>query len=107
MEDGDDLECGIGMSTEDNGNDKVGKTNTLSELFGVENKRVPEDDNFDLGLGLESPDMTKTNGYFTLVNLVQGVHIKQSLSRAPRPTERKLLCDVIDRKCFHHILTAL
>ena len=29
---------------------------------------------------------TKTNGYFTLVNLVQGVHIKQSLSRAPRPT---------------------
>jgi hypothetical protein len=30
--------------------------------------------------------MTKTNGYFTLVNLVQGVHIKQSLSRAPRPT---------------------
>ena len=26
---------------------------------------------------------TKTNGYFTLVNLVQGVHIQQSLSRAP------------------------
>ena len=33
--------------------------------------------------------LTKTNGYFTLVNFVQGVHIKQSLSRAPRPTERK------------------
>ena len=59
MEDGDDLECGIGMPAEDNEEDKVGKTNTLSELFGVENKRVPEDDNFDLGLGLESPDIQR------------------------------------------------
>jgi hypothetical protein len=59
MEDGDDLECGIGMPTEDNEGYEVGKTNTLSELFGVENKRVPEDDNFDLGLGLESPDIQR------------------------------------------------
>ena len=59
MEEGDDLECGIGMSAEDNEGDRVGKTNTLSELFGVENKRVPEDDNFDLGLGLESPDIQR------------------------------------------------
>ena len=35
------------------------EVNTLSELFGVEDKRAPEDDNFDLGLGLESPDIQR------------------------------------------------
>ena len=58
-EDGDDLECGIDLPAEDNEGDKAGKANTLSELFGVENKRAPEDDNFDLGLGLESPDIQR------------------------------------------------
>ena len=33
--------------------------------------------------------VTKTNGYFTLVNFVQGVHIKQSLSRATPPPHGK------------------
>ena len=90
-EEEEDLECSIGRQVnEEDGHMKM-EVNTLSELFGVEDKRAPEDDNFDLGLGLESPDIQRwaeETGWSEVTDKIEELDYGwgEAAQPAPQPT---------------------
>ena len=67
------------------------EVNTLSELFGLEDKRAPEDDNFDLGMGLESPDIQRwadETGWSEVTDKIEELDYGwgEAAQPAPQPT---------------------
>ena len=73
LEGKDDLECSI-----DDTNDVAQKERIwgggLNSLLGGEDERLPEEDNFDLGLGLDSPDIQRwadVAGWSELTNKIE------------------------------------